>query len=192
MEDIKARRLKAAQEDEAAEAALLARTAANSPSKARPRTPNEGAAGTVATAAATADATADGEASEDKPEPPRPSVHPALPEPRYNQHDTELVTRQFSAAASSGIRALPDALHPDFRMELYGALVILGKERHEALRQRRARNGPGALGGKETLTRRDLELATATTLLLAHSTKGSPQQEPVRPLRMHDGHAPSF
>jgi hypothetical protein len=149
MEDIKARK--------AREAAEAERAAAKAAAKAPPKPPDDPPA----------------------PVPPQPSVHPALPAPHYNQHDTELVTRQFSAAASTGIRALPNALHPDFRMQLYGALVLLGKERHEILRERR--NHYLARGAdQETMTAHDLELATATTLLLAHSAKGPPQQEPVR------------
>ena len=202
MEDIKARKLREAAadahaDDDGATAPLQHRSRSKSPPKSPPRTAITAASGVPASGAADRTATAsdspppagDVEAPPLPPPPPRPSVHPKLSESHHSQQDTEVVMRQFSAAASNGIRALPNALHPDFRLQLYGALVILGKERQMALREKRAHAISGG-AGKETMTAHDLELAAATALLLAHSTKGGPLQEPVRlPWRCDRPHA---
>lgn len=111
---------------------------------------------------------------------PHRRIHGALPEPYYTQHDSELIRRDFSAAAATGIRALPDALRPDFRMQLYGALMILTKQRQQALRDRRRAAASGFVATGDTMTVQDLEYATARAQLLAHSTKGQPAMLPVR------------
>lgn len=99
--------------------------------------------------------------------------------PTSTQHDAELVRVQYSHTGMSGIRALPNAMHPDFRLQLYGALVVLGKQRQAALRDKRAQvMGGGAAG--QSATAQEAELAAATALLLAHSTKGPALQSPVR------------
>lgn len=109
--------------------------------------------------------------------PPLPKDKAHLPS--FGQLDAECVRAQFSAAAMFGIRSLPHALNPDFRMQLYGALVLLGKQRHRILREHQAQLlSRGQEAGAASM--HDVELATATALLLAHSPKGGPMQEPVR------------
>ena len=99
--------------------------------------------------------------------------------PTSTQHDAELVRVQFSHTGMSGIRALPNAMHPDFRLQLYGALLFLGKQRQAAQRDRRAQVMGGGSAGQPA-TAHESELAAATALLLAHSTKGPALQTPVR------------
>jgi hypothetical protein len=101
-------------------------------------------------------------------------------QPQLTQQAAECVNIQFSRTGMSGIRSLPSALHPDFRLQLYAALVILGKERQMAQRERRAHMlAAGKPGG--VLIAQEQEIAAATALLLAHSTKGPPLQNAVRP-----------
>lgn len=58
---------------------------------------------------------------------------------KYTQHDVEHLTQQFSRVGFKGIRSLPLTLEPDFRMRLYGTLVLLGKQWRARAKERSSR-----------------------------------------------------
>lgn len=158
-----------------AAAASIDRTRPSSTAQPAAHNSNAAAACTSNTAQASGDLAAAQPIS-----PQKARIHKSLPEPQYSQHDSELIGRDYSASAATGIRALPDALRPDFRMQLYGALIILGKQRQQALRDQRTAAATGFVANGNTMTVQDLEYATARAQLLSHSTKGQPPMQPVR------------
>jgi hypothetical protein len=118
----------------------------------------------------------------------RPGTHlnarDSYQQPQLTQQDAECIHIQFSPAGMTGIRSLPSALHPDFRLQLYGALVIIGKERQFVQRERRAHMLAAGKPGS-AMSAQEQEIAASTALLLAHSTKGPSLQKAVRPLSTH-------